>query len=503
MVLVLSSVFAFAQDGSPTPPEIRSVGNNQVINCLSEPVTLALSIDGWQAGFQYAWSNGSTDSSITVKPLSTATYTVTVDHIDLGISETRSFQVNVNNEPISIENNAYLIDRFTCPGEDLEINVQAAGGHGELRYEWSFGATSPNPTVQPETSETYEVSVTDECGTEAMAQVDVTMEEHLPIEITNAITVDYSCDDKPQVLMPDLSTISGGVGYGYTFSFLGSAEGLPLEVVPSESKKDAFRVKVTDACGKQFAEQTIHLNKIELESKEAPTLYACSNEPFDLVTDQDGFYFWDGSAMHAAYEVNAKRSKSYELRYIDACGIEQSAQRMVEVERLNLDLQWNVEHLDHSIFAFARSAEGLSNYQWRLNGELISTEDQVELLDLEAEENELTFEATSDLGCRYEARRTVVFQDGVQIPSAISPNGDGLNERFRVSFEEELQAFQITIFDRWGQQVFRSLDQHFEWSPSNAQVIGPIGTFAYVLEAQTKGGKTIEKTGVLTTIHAK
>ncbi len=503
MILLAVSVAATAQDGDPTPPEIRSVGDDQSINCLSDPVTLAIMIDGWQEGFQYAWSTGSSDSSISVKPNTSAVYSVTVSHLDLGISVVRNFNVDVDNAPITTENRAILVDKLTCPGADLTISAEASGGHGDLRYQWSFGSIDPTPTVQPEASTRYDVVITDACGTTATAHVDVTLEEHDPIEVTNAITIDYSCGEKTIDLHPELNGVSGGVGHGYQYAFAGNAVGTPITVVPDDAKKDAFIAKITDACGLQFAEQTIQLEFHELDVKDAPALYACSNEPIELVSEGDGFYFWDGDAMHASYEVNAKRSKTYELRYIDACGMEQVTERKVEVERMNMDVQWNIEHLGRKIYAFANGASTLSKYAWYLNGELVSTDEQVELEDVTLDENELTFEATSDLGCRYQERGSIVFQDGVQIPLAISPNGDGLNESFRVRFEEELESFQVTIFDRWGQEVFQSLDQHFEWSPSDAQVIGPIGTFAYVLEAQTKGGKTIEKTGVLTTIHAK
>ncbi|MEM6398337.1 MAG: PKD domain-containing protein [Bacteroidota bacterium] len=55
--------------------------------------------------------------------------------------------------------------------------------------------------------------------------------------------------------------------------------------------------------------------------------------------------------------------------------------------------------------------------------------------------------------------------DHVFIPNAFSPNGDNENDLLRVrsNFLEEISEFDLMIFNRWGQEMYRSFDQFGAW----------------------------------------
>lgn len=64
------------------------------------------------------------------------------------------------------------------------------------------------------------------------------------------------------------------------------------------------------------------------------------------------------------------------------------------------------------------------------------------------------------------------------VPSAFSPNQDGLNDKFQatlVNFED----FSMTIFNRWGEVMFTSEDIHLGWDGTfNGEVV-PLGVYYY------------------------
>jgi len=50
-------------------------------------------------------------------------------------------------------------------------------------------------------------------------------------------------------------------------------------------------------------------------------------------------------------------------------------------------------------------------------------------------------------------------------PDAFSPNGDGLNDNFNVVFQSDFEVFEfeLVIFNRWGQEVFKTNNQFLGW----------------------------------------
>ena len=76
-------------------------------------------------------------------------------------------------------------------------------------------------------------------------------------------------------------------------------------------------------------------------------------------------------------------------------------------------------------------------------------------------------------GCIFEAQYTLGYDYSsigddcpcmVYIPSAITPDNDGLNDVLAVSASCSLTNYELRIFDRWGKVVFRSLDPDAVWN---------------------------------------
>lgn len=51
-----------------------------------------------------------------------------------------------------------------------------------------------------------------------------------------------------------------------------------------------------------------------------------------------------------------------------------------------------------------------------------------------------------------------ICEHPIFLPNAFSPNGDGINDRFTPVFDQWTTSFAYSVFDRWGQEVFRSGD---------------------------------------------
>ena len=89
----------------------------------------------------------------------------------------------------------------------------------------------------------------------------------------------------------------------------------------------------------------------------------------------------------------------------------------------------------------------------------------------------------SENGCPTDT--TIVLADvpcgnnGVTLPNIFTPNGDGVNDRF-AAFEQNPGNWQLTIYSRWGTEVFSTNNLIQGWSGKDASA----GTYYWVLQPQ-------------------
>ena len=101
-------------------------------------------------------------------------------------------------------------------------------------------------------------------------------------------------------------------------------------------------------------------------------------------------------------------------------------------------------------------------------------------------ETELTIEATVytgplNKGCEATAYVDITNFIPIEIPNAFSPNGDGLNDTWRIAGLARYPTTEVHIYDRWGSEVFHAKDGYN--TPWNGEFKGQkltTGTYYYV-----------------------
>jgi len=75
--------------------------------------------------------------------------------------------------------------------------------------------------------------------------------------------------------------------------------------------------------------------------------------------------------------------------------------------------------------------------------------------------------AADNFGCQRAFNVNVVQQKCTEcdlyIPSAFTPNGDGLNDRFKATSYCRFSSFDLQIFSRWGEKIFESRNSSTGW----------------------------------------
>ncbi len=79
-----------------------------------------------------------------------------------------------------------------------------------------------------------------------------------------------------------------------------------------------------------------------------------------------------------------------------------------------------------------------------------------------------------------------VGNDWYQVPSAFSPNGDGLHDEFKPvpMLDDSPQFYHFQVFNRWGNLIFESKDPDIGWDGLDEGTEGPVGVFLWMVTTE-------------------
>lgn len=90
----------------------------------------------------------------------------------------------------------------------------------------------------------------------------------------------------------------------------------------------------------------------------------------------------------------------------------------------------------------------------------------------------------STASCQYvDSLAVKSLESMLQVPNVFTPNGDGLNDEFRVAFRS-LKNYNIVIKNRWGRTVYKSNDPSKGWNGKIGGAQAAEGTYYYVIIAE-------------------
>lgn len=111
---------------------------------------------------------------------------------------------------------------------------------------------------------------------------------------------------------------------------------------------------------------------------------------------------------------------------------------------------------------------------------------------------------TSAAGCtNFDTVCVNITKDwNVYIPNAFTPNGDGINDLFAPA-GYAIEKINMTIFDRWGEVIFKTDPDHQGWDGKYKGVICEQGVYVYQVEVTSMGGASMKKVGHVTLLPLK
>ncbi len=420
--------------------------------------------------YSYLWANGNTTTNLTAAP---GNYGLTITD-DLGCRVYGEAEISAPEELVVSQ----LYNPTICIGGEAQVTAQASGGTPYYHFHWigSDGSEILDDhqlEVSPEQTTTYNLTVTDDNGCSASGySIDVNV--HPPLSINHITTsVDNVCEGYGTTIELDISGGNGGpfqinVPYGDSSAI----EVNPFIYYPTETTNLVFTVD--DMCETPAVKDSI---MIYVHEKPYVDFYADINEgcpgqqiPFhSLDTLENCEYIWDfGDEIFAftknpthAYELDGQFD--VQLTIIDEFGCVDSLTKDSIVDiwpkpYANFAAEPEIASILDPQIKFNNYSEDAIFYFWYYGDgdSTINFRHPIHFFD-NMGEYEVMLVSENEYGCRDTATRNILIREEYTIwaPTAFSPNGDGVNDCFRLCGNGiDHHTFSMVIYNRWGELVF-------------------------------------------------
>lgn len=147
------------------------------------------------------------------------------------------------------------------------------------------------------------------------------------------------------------------------------------------------------------------------------------------------------------------------------------------------------------------TASGGVSYQWLRDDTPVTGATRIQY---EAKESGLYSVLISDGTCAVKASNTVrlefkactpIFDPRVFVPTAFTPNRNGMNDVLRPIFYNITTLTYFKVYNRWGQQVFATATAGKGWDGTKDGIPQPPETYSWILECVGKNGEVVKQSG--------
>ena len=385
----------------------------------------------------------------------------------------------------------------TCPEDEVVVSSTVTGGGQPYRYLWNTGDTTDTITVNPLVTETYTLSVTDECIGQTITQsITVNVPAFTPIVIDSSPDITELCPYLPATLT---ASASGGFG-GYTYQWSSNNEmlGTSTSQLVTPPRTTTYTVTVTDICGITESHDIIYtITSPPLIVELNPDLEICPGDSVHLTSVVTGgygqyYYHWPHSGeITPDVWVNPMVSTNYLLVVSDECqtfSVSEMTRVIVVKPTANFRMSSSVpfNNLD---LTFQNLSINATTYEWDFGDGNTSTDVHPNNTYIHPGDYIITLIATDDKGCKDTIRKviTILEEYYIYVPNTFTPGNDRINDNFR-AVTVNISDMKTTIYNRWGERIFTSDKVNFEWDGTYKGAPVQDGTYTYKIAYITRTG---------------
>ena len=281
---------------------------------------------------------------------------------------------------------------------------------------------------------------------------------------------------------------SGGTQYTWTGinNFSASGSFVTINAI-QQTQAGKYYVLVTDNHGCINNDSTVvKVNPSPVATTTFVAATICSGDSVQLISSGGSTYAWLPSAsLSSAIIANPfaspKNSTTYVVTVTNQFACSDTAAIVITVdEKPTANAGPDKTIVGNNSVILSGSATGQSiTYSW---SPVLYIDNPQVLQPVVNPPSDIDYvlKVVSTHGCGYDTDTMHIFwYKDVFIPTAFSPNGDGLNDTWKIPVLNAFSSSELTVFNRFGQIVFQSKNPSLSWDGTYKGVKAPIGSYVY------------------------
>jgi gliding motility-associated-like protein len=211
------------------------------------------------------------------------------------------------------------------------------------------------------------------------------------------------------------------------------------------------------------------------------------------LTPQPGEYTWqwqDGSTQ----PLTVTEAGTYALLMTNACGTFVHEVRIDYQQAPKLNLNDTIR-CEGQFYRIELPEVWQGNYQW--------TDGSSERIRILTDSGWYSAEVSNPCGTASDQfyLSLVDCECHMYLPTAFSPNGDGLNDELIIKTRCELSSYQMEVYDRWGRQIFTSNNLNRGWDGTFQGQDVPNGSYPFIIRYTPEGRNPRVEKGVVSVLR--
>lgn len=462
-------------------PYSVSLGNDTAI-CENNSITLSPANNF----STYLWSNNLTTSSISVS--ASGSYSVEVSDIN-GCKGFDTIAITVNPVPKFDLGS----DTSFCGGNAIFINAPP----GYIIYKWSNGATGDS--IQITSTATYSLTAVDSNGCTAIDSISA---EEMPLPVVSFMANNVCEGD--EVMFSNLST-SGTYSWSFGDNNFSSAPNPVYTYSQAGSYAITLVVENNNGCVDSLQSTLLVYAKpvVEFQTNLIAGCVPLEIEFSDMSVNAE-VYKWEFGDGKSSTDVNPVNifndaglySVSLTVTSLEGCISEINKDNFIEVypaPKAGFEMDKNELSLTTPAVNLINTSLGGSLYYWYFSDGSIETNSNPFHTFGDTGLYIIKQLVENNYGCKDSIEDSIIVFEDYQfyVPTAFTPNKDGINEVFiPKGIGLDLYDYVFMIYNRWGDLMFYTNDitQGWDGTIMNKNTIAVDGVYAWKIKITDKDG---------------